>query len=663
MCGIFGYAFTGVPVTMRQIVAMLTGGLKRLEYRGYDSAGICVDGTLLDAKTGAATPYIIKSKGFVAALEAKAMADTHLQLDETRMLGSAIAHTRWATHGPPCDINAHPQSSGGPQHAFVLIHNGIMTNYAEMKKFLSDKGYAFESETDTEVIAKLAAYLYSQHTAKPTFAQLVREVMQLTQGAFALAIKSVYYPGELIGCRRGSPLILGIRRAGATSNSVISLAEAPEGPSEYFLASDAQAIIEHTKQVVYLDDGDLVHIHGGHVHIFNDRNLPTDASAPTPEIRAVREVELQLEALSKGGYEHFMLKEICEQSESVINSMRGRVNWEQNRIMMGGFATTKHLLRTARRLIFISCGTSFNACLAVRPLFDEMSPCPVELENANDFLDRRPKIFRDDVCIFVSQSGETADTLMALEYCEQRGASLVGFTNTVGSSISRRTQFGAHLNAGPEIGVASTKAYTSQIVTMVLVALILSDDTISMIERRAEIIKGLAALSGHVSEALTSTEATIKALALKLKESKSVLVLGRGYQLATAFEAALKIKELTYVHTEGINAGELKHGPLALIDEHIPVLIICTKDSIVERVRACVQQIKARNGRPIVVLSQADPEVESLADEVIRVPSTVDCLQSVVNAIPLQLLAYHMAVARGNNVDRPRNLAKSVTVQ
>jgi glutamine---fructose-6-phosphate transaminase (isomerizing) len=376
-------------------------------------------------------------------------------------------------------------------------------------------------------------------------------------------------------------------------------------------------------------------------------------------------LEMALESLSKGNYPHFMLKEIYEQVQSVVNTMRGRINFANGHVQMGGFLVKSHrnALLSARRIMFIACGTSLNACIAVRPLFDELAGCPTAIENASDFLDRSPKIFRDDVCFFVSQSGETADVLRALEYCRDAGAVLVGMTNTVGSSISRLTHFGAHLNCGPEIGVASTKAFSSQIVALTLISLMLAEDSVSLQPRRTAILKGLENLSADIDKALRMTEEKIKKVAASFVSARSLLIIGRGFQYATCLEAALKVKELSYIHTEGINAGELKHGPLALIDETIPVIVICTKDHLVDRSRAAVQQIRARNGKPIVILSDPDPEVEALAEEVIRVPSTVDCLQVLINAIPMQLLAYHVAVMRGNDVDCPRNLAKSVTVQ
>ena len=691
MCGIFGYCNYCVSKPLGSLVGNLITGLRRLEYRGYDSAGVCVD-------TPDGKPVIVKRAGNVQVLHEAAVDGNVAKLDMDAVLQntSGIAHTRWATHGPPCDKNAHPQASAEDLE-FTVVHNGIMTNYLDMKQYLVGKGRAFVSDTDTEVIAGLFSHLYAQQPSI-TFPRLMMEVMTMTNGAFALAVKSVHFPGELCAAKRGAPLVVGIKRpahkdpsatpppespaAAETPTSemghrrstsigdewddrVLGAPNRPGEPVEVFVASDTAPLIEHTKQVMFCDDNDIVHVERGKVHIFNAmRMLKEGGKKMASEIRVLTQIETELESLTKGKFPHYMLKEIYEQVETVVGSMRGRLDFQTSKVKLGGFSREKaRFLYSARRFVFISCGTSLNACMAVRPLFDELAPCPIMVENASDFLDRKPKIFRDDVCIFVSQSGETADTLRAMEHCQTNGAVLVGFTNTVGSTISRSTDFGAHLNCGPEIGVASTKAFTSQIVCLCLFALLMAEDSIELQKRRNEIIEQLSTLSANVAQTLAASDEPIKKLALQLAQAKSLLVLGRGYQYPTAMEAALKVKELTYIHTEGINAGELKHGPLALIDEHIPVVIICTKDAIIERVRSAVQQIKARNGRPVVVLSESDPELEALAETVIRVPQTVDCLQSVINVIPMQLLAYRVAVARGNNVDCPRNLAKSVTTE
>lgn len=660
MCGIFAYVNFHQKRTTKEILTFLINGLRRLEYRGYDSAGVCVD----DAS---GQPVVVRKTGNVQALADVALGSNPAGLSFDREVSDhcGIAHTRWATHGEPCDRNAHPHAS--LNNEFVVVHNGIMTNFLETKKFLIDKGAVFTSDTDTEVIAVLAKYFYDVHASKGTtvtFLQLVMEVMDVVEGAYALVVKSSHFPGELVACKKGSPLIVGVRREGSVDEGATALRlgeEDASGPMEVFFASDSSAIAEHTKRVVYLDDEDIVHVANGHVGFYNKKRSNFDKLRS--EFRDLIQLEIEIETLSKGQYSTFMQKEIFEQPQTVMNSMRGRLHFDTGSVTLGGFTNKTQFLKNARRIMFIACGTSLNACLAVRPLFDELVHVPICVENASDFLDRRPAIFRDDVCIFVSQSGETADTLVALDYVEQRGALLVGFTNTVGSSISHKTHFGAHLNAGPEIGVASTKAFTSQIIVMTLVALLLSADSVSLAPRRSEIINGLGALSSLLSDTLVRVDKQMQDLAQRLKNAKSVLVLGRGYQLATAMEAALKIKELSYIHTEGLNSGELKHGPLALIDEESHVIVMCTKDALIDKARSAVQQIRARKGKPIAILSDADPEIEEAAEVIVRVPQTVDCLQSVINVVPLQLLAMHLAIARGNSVDNPRNLAKSVTTQ
>lgn len=690
MCGIFGVCHYCHPSTLGSIATQLINGLKRLEYRGYDSAGICIQTKENERK-------IIKRKGNVQVLKDALFgtetepATSGLPPLDTEAGGVGIAHTRWATHGPPCDKNSHPIASADDENSFVVIHNGIMTNFSETKSFLGQNGYKFNTDTDTEVIANLTHYLHSKKTDDEkkslTFVGLMAEVCELLEGANAIIVMSKFFPGELVVFKRGSPMICGyqeVDKDGKPLTSAVSprsqsiSTTSPlktvdhaktisgegvinfQGPCSVYFASDPSAIADHTKQVVYLDDNDMVHFKQGSLAFYK-----LDGSLQAAVGRSVQELELALESLSKGNYSHFMLKEIHEQVQSVVNAMRGRINFAEGSIKMGGFLpkSNRNALLSARRIMFIACGTSLNACIAVRPLFDELAGCPTAVENASDFLDRSPRIFRDDVCFFVTQSGETADVLRALEYCRDAGAVLCGATNTVGSSVSRMTHFGAHLNCGPEIGVASTKAFTSQIVVLTLLALMLADDSISHKPRRDAIIRGLEQLSGNIDQCLRMTEEIVKKVAASFVSAKSLLIIGRGYQYATCLEAALKVKELSYIHTEGINAGELKHGPLALIDENIPVIVICTNDHLVERSRAAVHQIRARNGKPIVILSEPDPEIEALAEEIIRVPATVDCLQVIINAIPMQLLAYHVAVLRGNNVDCPRNLAKSVTVQ
>ena len=428
-------------------------------------------------------------------------------------------------------------------------------------------------------------------------------------------------------------------------------------PIEFFIASDPSAIIEHTKRVLYLEDDDIAHLHDGELHI---HRVGTDDGSNS--IRAIQTLELELATIMKGSFDHFMQKEIFEQTESVVNTMRGRVNFDNYTVTLGGLRVYLGTIRRCRRIVFIACGTSYHSCIATRAIFEELSELPCSVELASDFLDRRCPIFRDDVCVFLSQSGETADTILALRYCLERGALCVGVTNTVGSSISRETHCGVHINAGPEIGVASTKAYTSQFIALVMMAIQLSDDRLSMLTRRKEIIDGLRELPACIRKVL-DLDLSLKNLARDvLFKEKSLLLMGRGYQHATCLEGALKIKEVSYMHSEGILAGELKHGPLALIDENMPVILIMTRDSLYPKVQSALQQVTARKGQPILICNEGDTNI---SDEfrTIRVPKVADCLQGIVNIIPLQLLSYHLACLHGVDVDFPRNLAKSVTVE
>jgi glutamine---fructose-6-phosphate transaminase (isomerizing) len=670
MCGIFGYANCNFSRSVREILDILLRGLQKVEYRGYDSAGLCIDSTIGqdNQERGAITaptpcPCVVRSTGNIQQLHDKVFSEaveaTLPPLDATTSHHIGIAHTRWATHGEVCERNCHPQQSNHGE--FSIVHNGIVTNYITLKEFLKEEGYTYQSDTDTEVICVLAEYLYTKRGIHD-FVDLVMEISNLVEGAYAMLIKSIYFPSEVVACRKGSPLLVGVRQTDANGR-VVKLhtfdSPDPTKPLEVYFASDTNSFAEYTSNVVFLEDDDVVHWSDGRLRFYSATERKQDAV-----MREVKQIETKLESLSRGNYAHFMLKEIYEQAESVIGSMRGRIDFNSGRVKLGGF-TPKNIraILTSRRIIFISCGTSLNSCTAVRPLYEELVPMPIAVENASDFLDREPQILRDDACFFISQSGETADSLMALKLCREAGALCVGITNVVGSSISRLTDFGAHLNAGVEVGVASTKAYTSQVVVMTLVALLLSEDSVRAQERRKDIVKGLAEISSKISAALKTTHDPVKDLAGRLKESHSLIVLGRGYDWATAMEAALKVKELSYVHTESINCGELKHGPLALIDETMPVLALCTKDRFFDRSKAAVQQVAARKGSVVVFTTEPDAELKSVAHEIILVPQTVDCLQCVVNVIPFQLLAYYMAVLRGNNVDCPRNLAKSVTVQ
>ncbi|CAI5650745.1 unnamed protein product [Oreochromis niloticus] len=646
MCGIFAYLNYHVPRTRREILEILLKGLRRLEYRGYDSAE-----------------------------------QQDIDLDVEFDVHSGIAHTRWATHGEPSPVNSHPQRSD-KNNEFIVIHNGIITNYKDLKKFLESKGYEFESETDTESIAKLVKYMYDNRESDDiSFATLVERVTQQLEGAFALVFKSVHYPGEVVGTRRGGPLLIGVRSDHKLSSDHIPvlyrsstkdkkscstlprtdqdtcLFPVDEKAVEYYFASDASAVIEHTNRVIFLEDDDVAAVMDGRLSIHRIKRTAGDYPA-----RAIQTLQMELQQIMMGNYSSFMQKEIFEQPESVVNTMRGRVNFDNNTVTLGGLKDHIKEIQRCRRLILIACGTSYHAGVATRQVLEELTELPVMVELASDFLDRNTPVFRDDVCFFISQSGETADSLMALHYCKERGALTVGITNTVGSSISRETDCGVHINAGPEIGVASTKAYTSQFVALIMFALLMCDDRISVQPRRREIIQGLRVLPDLIKEVL-SLDDEIQKLATELYQQKSVLIMGRGYHYATCLEGALKIKEITYMHSEGILAGELKHGPLALVDKLMPVIMIIMRDHTYVKCQNALQQVVARQGRPIVICDKEDHETIKTSSRTIKVPHCVDCLQGILSVIPLQLLSFHLAVLRGYDVDCPRNLAKSVTVE
>ncbi|SAM04280.1 hypothetical protein [Absidia glauca] len=696
MCGIFGYLNYLVERDRRFIMDTLVNGLSRLEYRGYDSAGFACDGDSDD------TAIIIKQVGKVSALK-KLVDEQQIDFDKAFISHCGMAHTRWATHGQPSQLNCHPQRSD-VNNEFTVVHNGIITNYKEIKLLLTKKGYVFESDTDTECVAKLTKYIYEDQKDSPnfTFTTLVKAVAKELEGSFAFIFKSTHFPNEIVATRRGSPLLVGVKTAKKLkvdfvdvefSNPVEApsstakdannfLAAADNGqpqllqrsqsraflsedglpqPIEYFLASDASAIVEHTKRVLYLEDDDIAHIADGELHIHRLRRDENGAT-PSATTRSIQTLEIELAEIMKGSFDHFMQKEIYEQPESVVNTMRGRVNFENHKVTLGGLRGYLNIIRRARRIVFIACGTSYHSCLATRGVFEELTEIPTQIDIASDFLDRRTPIFRDDVCVFVSQSGETADTILSMRYCLERGALCVGITNTVGSSISRESHCGVHINAGPEIGVASTKAYTSQYIALVMMAIQLSEDRVSTIERRKEIIDGLYRLPGHIKEVLAGADNLQQLSSQTLSKEKSLLIMGRGYQSATCLEGALKIKEISYMHSEGILAGELKHGTLALVDENMPVILIMTKDSLYPKVQSALSQVTSRKGQPIIICNTGD---QNLVNEfkTIPVPQTTDCLQGLVNIIPLQLLSYYLALLKGQDVDFPRNLAKSVTVE
>ncbi|WFD30428.1 glutamine--fructose-6-phosphate transaminase (isomerizing) [Malassezia sp. CBS 17886] len=699
MCGIFAYVNYLVEKDRGQIIDVLVNALARLEYRGYDSAGLVVDG---DSDKDVLS---FKQVGKVHALR-KHIDESPVDFKKTFISHSGMAHTRWATHGPPTPLNCHPHRSD-PKAEFTVVHNGIITNYRELKLVLAKKGYKFETDTDTEAVAMLVKYFWDSYpeNRKPDFHTVVRCAVKELEGAFSFVFKSVHFPGEIVISRRGSPLLIGVKTEKklkvdfvdvqlgqadpdavepnlhstqpmdptgnpvpvAAPNSIDKLMRtqsraflSEDGlpqPIEYFVASDASAIIEHTKRVLYLEDDDIAHIADGELHIHRLRR--NDGLSTT---RSIETLEMELAEIMKGQFDHFMQKEIYEQPESVVNTMRGRVNFDTRNVKLGGLTAFLSTIRRCRRIVFIACGTSYHSCLATRAIFEELTEIPVSVELASDFLDRKSPIFRDDVCVFVSQSGETADTILAMRYCLGRGALCMGVVNTVGSTISRETHCGVHINAGPEIGVASTKAYTSQYIALIMMAVQLSEDRISMTARRNEIIDGLHALPEQIRTVLSQDKMYQDLAYNVLAKEKSLLIMGRGYQHATCLEGALKIKEVCYMHSEGILAGELKHGPLALIDESMAVILIMTKDSLYPKVQTALSQVCARNGHPIIICNQDDTNIAKDA-RAIRIPLTVDCLQGLLTVVPLQLLSYHLATASGVDVDFPRNLAKSVTVE
>mmetsp|Transcript_5978 Transcript_5978/g.15895 ORF Transcript_5978/g.15895 Transcript_5978/m.15895 type:complete len:698 (-) Transcript_5978:1845-3938(-) len=693
MCGIFGYYTFGVKRNVKEVLDTLFNGLKRLEYRGYDSSGLAVD--LVDSfqeldegclpeENGThdtSLPLVVKEVGKIECLERKTyetIKQEHVDLDREVQNQASISHTRWATHGVPSVLNSHPHISDEGSE-FTVVHNGILTNYKFLKEFLVKHGETFVSETDTEVIPKLCKFIFQglrkTEGEKVPFSKLVMEVLKKLEGAYALLFKSKHYPGEMVACKRGSPLILGIKDPNSLGRGSFShIRDAGDkkwrsGAIECWLASDASAVVEHTKRVIVLEDNDVLHLTGGGYGIYNTAQQDVEEAVP----RVLLTLQMEVEQIMKGGADHFMQKEIHEQPESLLQTMRGRVQFQRPalgnpyfnpRIKLGGLVEVTDTLKRCRRVMFVACGTSYHAAMAARQTIEEMCEVPVVLELASDLLDRRCPIFRDDSCVFLSQSGETADTLRALEYAKAKGALCMGITNTVGSSISRSTHFGVHLNAGYEIGVASTKAYTSQIIAVTMMALQLSEDSISKREKRDQIIDELGQLPGKVRRTLM-LDGTMQELAQQLKDQHSLMFFARGYNYATALEAALKVKEVSLIHSEGILAGEMKHGVLALVDENLPIVVIATRDSMHAKMESVVQQLLARNATLYILCNEGDKAMQSYAArgcQIIPVPETVEALQPVINIVPLQLLAYHLAILKGLDVDQPRNLAKSVTV-
>lgn len=612
MCGIVAY------IGPRQASPILLKGLHRLEYRGYDSAGIAILNSELK---------LFKSKGKVSELE---------ELIKGKDLSGTvgIAHTRWATHGEPNDVNAHPHFSYSRNLA--IIHNGIIENYAPLKQELLKRGYTFQSETDTEVLIHLIEDIQlNEHVALDKAVQIA---LNQVVGAYAIVIIDKNDPDTLIVARKGSPLVVGI------------------GEKEFFVASDATPIVEYTREVVYLNDEEIAVLRR------NDE-LKIRTITNIEKTPYVQTLEINLSALEKEGFEHFMLKEIYEQPRSIRDSMRGRLNVTSGVVSLGGIIEYQQKLVSAKRIIIVACGTSWHAGIVGEYLLEELARIPVEVEYASEFRYRNPVIYEDDVVIAISQSGETADTLAAIELAKSKGATIIGICNVVGSSIARATHAGSYTHAGPEIGVASTKAFTAQVTLLTLMALMIADrkGTISK-SRYHQIINELDAIPAKVEKTLLVNDKIIE-LAKVFKNSRNALYLGRGYNFPVAMEGALKLKEISYIHAEGYPAAEMKHGPIALIDEEMPVVIIATNKGTYEKVVSNIQEVKARKGIIIAIVTEGDKTVKALADYTIEVPETEEMLVPLIATIPLQLLSYHIAVMRGCNVDQPRNLAKSVTVE
>ncbi len=614
MCGIVGYIGT------REAFPILIKGLKRLEYRGYDSAGVALinnDGKL----------NVYKAKGKVAGLE-----DYCSDKDISGTIG--IAHTRWATHGEPSSVNAHPHFS--ESKGLAIIHNGIIENYADLKAKLKVKGVTFRSDTDTEVLVQLIEYI--QNKKGLDLLTAVQLALHEVIGAYAIAILDKSNPDQIIAARKQSPLVVGI------------------GEDEFFLGSDASPIVEYTDKVVYLEDGNIAVIHRGKelavVNIYN-RKL-------SPEIKTV---DINLGQIEKGGYAHFMLKEIFEQPECLTNCMRGRINLEADQVTLSAVIDYRRQLLSAKRIIIVACGTSWHAGLIGKQMIESLCRVPVEVEYASEFRYRNPVVSPDDVVIAISQSGETADTLAAVELAKGKGAFIYGICNAIGSSIPRVTDTGSYIHVGPEIGVASTKAFTGQVTVLAMLALALAKakGTIRH-DDYLQIVKELSQIPDKIREVLKLNE-QVAELSRVFTYASNFLYLGRGFSYPVALEGALKLKEISYIHAEGYPAAEMKHGPIALIDSDMPVVVIATHNAMYEKVLSNIQEIKARKGKVIALVTKGDDTISRIADEVLELPDTLECLEPLVATIPLQLLAYHIAVCKGKDVDQPRNLAKSVTVE
>ena len=610
MCGIVGY------IGPQKASPLIVSGLKRLEYRGYDSAGVCV----IDQDTMS----INKQAGKVADLENT--------VDISALEGTiGVGHTRWATHGVPNDTNAHPHLDN--DDAIAVVHNGIIENYLTIKKKLENAGFTFRSETDSEVLAVFIGMLYK------TFGDLekaVQAALQEVDGTFGIVVVSTHDPNLMIAARRGSPLILGV------------------GQDEYVVASDAAAIIAHTRQVVYLQENEMATISR------DGFTTKTIANETTPTV--IEEIAFELDEIEKGGFDHFMLKEIFEQPITFHDGFRGRLRIEDGNVRLGGLNKVQERLRNAERIIITACGTSWHAALVGEYLIENLARIPVEVEYASEFRYRNPIIYPNDVVIAISQSGETADTLAAIREAKMKGATVLGMVNVVGSSIARETDAGVYLHAGPEIGVASTKAFTSQLCILTQFALFLGRMKDLPAEQGRQLAQNLARIPDQIRTILDQSDA-IRDIAMRYANASNFLYLGRGYQFPVALEGALKLKEISYIHAEGYPAAEMKHGPIALIDENMPVVFLATKDETYEKVISNIEEVRARNGRVIAIANEGDEMIDRVADHVIRIPETQPELAPILASIPLQLLSYYIAVDRGCNVDMPRNLAKSVTVE
>ena len=614
MCGIVGY------VGSKDAYPILIKGLHRLEYRGYDSAGIA-----LINPAGKLNVY--KSKGKVTELE-------HFVEDKDTSGTTGIAHTRWATHGEPNDVNAHPHYS--ENGSIALIHNGIIENYGVLKAMLAEKGYTFRSETDTEVLVQFIEYLHTENRC--TLFEAVQAALNQVIGAYAIAVLDRTNNDEIIAARKSSPLVVGI------------------GEGEYFLASDATPIVEYVKNVVYLNDGEIAVINRHKpLKVVNLNNIESKID--------IRKLEMNISELEKGGYPHFMLKEIFEQPRTITDCIRGRINVEGTNVVLSGILDNKERFLNARRIIFVACGTSWHAGLIGEYLFEDLCGIEVKVEYASEFRYRNPVIHSDDVVIAISQSGETADTLAAIELAKSKGAFVYGICNVVGSSIARATHSGTYIHVGPEIGVASTKAFTGQVTVLVMMAMMLAKmKGLIDEEKYREVLRGLIAMPDNIKEVLDQHE-HIQSVASIFTYARNFLYLGRGCNYPTAMEGALKLKEISYIHAEGCPAAEMKHGTIALIDQEMPTIVIATNCSVYEKTISNIQEIKARGGKVIVVVTEGDCIVAEMADYCIWIPKTAECLTPLLSSIPLQLFAYYIAVNKGRNVDQPRNLAKSVTVE